>query len=46
VRGGYKHAHIQISQQKDITGYAGVVNDTSATLLQKPGFSGYVECTS
>jgi hypothetical protein len=44
VEHGYRD--YRVSQPKDITGYAGIVNETSASLLQKPGFAGYVECLS
>jgi len=42
VENGY--SDYQVSQQRDVTAYQAVANSGGGTVLQKPGFSGYVEC--
>jgi hypothetical protein len=44
LENGYKD--YRVSQERDITGHMAVVNSTNATILQKPGSAGYVECLS
>ena|SRR5215471_15791535 len=34
----------RVNQERDITGFQAVANEGGGTVLQKPGFSGYVEC--
>ena len=40
------YSDYRISQEKDITAFQGVASSSGATVLQKPGFAGYVECLS
>jgi hypothetical protein len=38
------YSDYKVSQQRDVTAYQAVVGSGGGTTLQKPGFSGYVEC--
>ena len=40
------YSDYRISQEKDITGLQAIGSSSGATVLQKPGLAGYVECLS